>query len=117
MARENLQADIAAMRANLQQLSRELAYHRSAPDVAHSGQLDLNEVGIAPKGSYLGSLHLHISTDEVSSKGPSLVEEKLADMCTKSIPAEKERIPSEESIPKQLHAWDSFDVSTEHGPG
>ena len=32
MARENLEINITAMRANLQQLSRELAYHRSAPD-------------------------------------------------------------------------------------
>lgn len=31
MARENLEADVAALRANLQQLSRELAYHRSDP--------------------------------------------------------------------------------------
>ncbi len=32
MARENLEINIMAMRANLQQLSRELAYHRNAPD-------------------------------------------------------------------------------------
>ena len=32
MARENLESNITAMRANLQQLSRELAYHRTAPD-------------------------------------------------------------------------------------
>jgi len=32
MARENLELNIESMRANLQQLSRELAYHRSAPD-------------------------------------------------------------------------------------
>lgn len=32
MARENLETNITAMRANLQQLSRELAYHRNAPD-------------------------------------------------------------------------------------
>ena len=49
MVRENLQADIAAMRANLQQLSRELAYHRSAPNEAPSGQLDAKEVACAPK--------------------------------------------------------------------
>ena len=49
MARENLQADVAAMRANLQQLSRELAYHRSAPDEAQSGQLNQQQVDCAPK--------------------------------------------------------------------
>ena len=48
LARENLQADIAAMRAHLQQLSRELAYHRSAPGDAQSGQLNSNEVATAP---------------------------------------------------------------------
>ncbi len=32
MARENLEVNITAMRANLQQLSRELAYHRTAPE-------------------------------------------------------------------------------------
>lgn len=32
MARENLELNLESMRANLQQLSRELAYHRSAPD-------------------------------------------------------------------------------------
>ena len=32
MARENLEVNITAMRANLQQLSRELAYHRTSPD-------------------------------------------------------------------------------------
>ena len=51
MARENLQADVAAMRANLQQLSRELAYHRSVPDEAQSGQPNQQEVGCAPKNS------------------------------------------------------------------
>ena len=32
MARENLEVNITAMRANLQQLSRELAYHRAVPE-------------------------------------------------------------------------------------
>ena len=49
MVRENLQADIAAMRANLQQLSRELAHHRSAPEEAQCGQLGAKEVACAPK--------------------------------------------------------------------
>ncbi len=95
MARENLQADMAAMRANLQQLSRELAYHRSAPDVAHSGQLNQQEVGCGPKPpDQSGCLHVHISIATSPSKGSPLIEEKLASMCTRSSPDEKKRVQS-----------------------
>ena len=92
MARENLQADVAAMRANLQQLSRELAYRRSAPDEALSGQLNQQEVECAPKVHDRAVCMCISQLTRSSSIGPSLVEEKLATMCTRTSPAEKKHV-------------------------